>query len=51
MCHCIAESVVYFEEAVYRIEEGVSRLEVPVHRGGDLSQDLEVICYTRDGKV
>ena len=44
------ESTVFFPETVYRVQERTEKLEVSVQRVGDLTNDLEVICYTRDGK-
>lgn len=44
-----SESSVYFPEAVYRVQENAYSLDIPVRRDKDLSQPLDVICYTRDG--
>ena len=30
--------------------ENMTKLEIPIYRTGDLSQEMMVICYTRQGK-
>ncbi|XP_053399449.1 FRAS1-related extracellular matrix protein 2-like isoform X2 [Mercenaria mercenaria] len=43
------ESTVFFPEILYSVDEKVSKLEIPVYRTGDLSDELMVICYTAEG--
>lgn len=45
----ILESTVYMPEDVYEIEEDIGRLEIPVKRKGDISQEMMVICTTESG--
>ena len=46
----VAESVVYFPTPEYRVEESAGTLQVAVERAGDLSQELTVLCVTRNGE-
>ncbi|XP_020825655.1 LOW QUALITY PROTEIN: FRAS1-related extracellular matrix protein 2 [Phascolarctos cinereus] len=43
------ESTVFIPQSVYTIEEDIGELFIPIRRSGDVSQELMVICYTRQG--
>lgn len=43
------ESTVFFPEHTHTVEEDVGELFIPVHRSGDISQELMVVCYTQQG--
>lgn len=43
------ESTVFFPEAEMSVAENASQIEIAIHRTGDLSQELGVICSTREG--
>lgn len=43
------ESTVFFPEQTHSVEEDVGELFIPVHRSGDISQELMVVCYTQQG--
>ncbi|KAL4230244.1 extracellular matrix [Mactra antiquata] len=43
------ESVVFFPEKVYNIDEKIGDVEIPIHRTGDLSNELMVVCFTIEG--
>ncbi|XP_052795215.1 extracellular matrix protein 3-like isoform X1 [Mya arenaria] len=43
------EATVYFEGLSYKTMENGSHLDIPIVRTGDLSQELTVVCNTRDG--
>ncbi|XP_061608318.1 FRAS1-related extracellular matrix protein 2-like [Phyllopteryx taeniolatus] len=45
------ESSVFFPEALLSVEEDVGRLSIPVHRSGDISEELMVLCYTQQGSA
>lgn len=39
----------FFPEHTRTVEEDVGELFIPVHRSGDISQELMVVCYTQQG--
>ncbi|XP_036379748.1 FRAS1-related extracellular matrix protein 2-like [Megalops cyprinoides] len=41
------ESTVFITQSTYAIEEDSGEVLIPVHRGGDVSQELMVVCYTQ----
>ena len=43
------ESTVFFPENILSVEEDVGELFIPVHRSGDISEELMVVCYTQQG--
>ncbi|KAM8975891.1 FRAS1-related extracellular matrix protein 2 [Pelodytes ibericus] len=43
------ESTVFIPQSVYRIEEDIGELLIPVRRSGDVEEELMVICYTHQG--
>lgn len=43
------ESTVFFPGQIHSVEEDVGELFIPVHRSGDISQELMVVCYTQQG--
>ncbi|KAE8627259.1 hypothetical protein XENTR_v10006920 [Xenopus tropicalis] len=43
------ESTVFIPEPIYRIEEDIGELFIPVRRRGDLNQEMMVLCYTQQG--
>nr|XP_057942551.1 FRAS1-related extracellular matrix protein 2a [Doryrhamphus excisus] len=45
------ESTVFFPEPLLLVEEDVGRLSIPVHRSGDVSEELMVVCYTQQGSA
>lgn len=40
----------FIPDAVYEVEEDVGELLIPVHRTGDLANELMVQCLTESGK-
>ncbi|RVE63941.1 hypothetical protein OJAV_G00141250 [Oryzias javanicus] len=45
------ESSVFFPEQIHSVEEDVGELFIPVHRSGDVSEELMVICHTQQGSA
>ncbi|XP_061660319.1 FRAS1-related extracellular matrix protein 2-like [Syngnathoides biaculeatus] len=41
------ESRVFFTEALLSVAEDVGHLSIPVHRSGDVGEELTVLCYTQ----
>ncbi len=41
--------MVYIPEDVYEIEEDIGKIEIPVKRTGDISNEMMVICSTESG--
>ncbi|KAI5099849.1 FRAS1-related extracellular matrix protein 2 precursor, partial [Silurus meridionalis] len=45
------ESTVFIPQATLVVEEDIGELLVPIHRRGDLSEELMVLCYTLQGSA
>ncbi|XP_053702923.1 FRAS1-related extracellular matrix protein 2-like isoform X1 [Synchiropus splendidus] len=45
------ESTVFFPEQSRSVEEDVGELFIPLHRSGDVSQELMVVCFTQQGSA
>lgn len=47
----LTESSVFFPQASFAVEEDIGELLIPVHRRGDVSEELMVVCYTQQGAI
>uniref|UniRef100_A0A8C2JSQ5 FRAS1 related extracellular matrix 2a n=1 Tax=Cyprinus carpio TaxID=7962 RepID=A0A8C2JSQ5_CYPCA len=45
------ESTVFFPQASFAVEEDIGELLIPVHRRGDVSEELMVVCHTKQGSA
>ena len=45
-----SESLVSFPSAAYEVEEDIGEALIPIRREGDLSDELMLICETRQGE-
>ncbi|XP_059401005.1 FRAS1-related extracellular matrix protein 2-like [Carassius carassius] len=45
------ESTVFFPQASFAVEEDFRELLIPVHRRGDVSEELMVVCHTQQGSA
>uniref|UniRef100_A0A672PEX0 FRAS1-related extracellular matrix protein 2-like n=1 Tax=Sinocyclocheilus grahami TaxID=75366 RepID=A0A672PEX0_SINGR len=45
------ESTVFFPQASFAVEEDIGELLIPVHRRGDVSEELLVVCHTQQGSA
>ncbi|XP_053312033.1 FRAS1-related extracellular matrix protein 2 [Spea bombifrons] len=43
------ESTVFIPQSIFKIEEDIGELLIPVRRSGDVNEELMVICYTHQG--
>ncbi|CAB1418214.1 unnamed protein product [Pleuronectes platessa] len=50
-CDTRGKSTVFFPEQTHSVQEDVGELFIPVHRSGDISQELMVVCYTQQGSA
>lgn len=41
----------FFPQASFAVEEDIGELLIPVHRRGDVSEELMVVCYTQQGAI
>ena len=51
-CSCfssLTESTVFIPRASFGIDENIGELLIPVHRSGDVSEELMVVCHTLQG--
>ncbi|KTF93533.1 hypothetical protein cypCar_00016597, partial [Cyprinus carpio] len=47
----LTESTVFFPQASFAVEEDIGELLIPVHRRGDVSEELMVVCHTQQGSA
>ncbi|KAK5858567.1 hypothetical protein PBY51_002698 [Eleginops maclovinus] len=45
------ESTVFFPVQIHSVQEDVGELFIPVHRSGDISEELMVVCFTQQGSA
>ncbi|XP_051972903.1 FRAS1-related extracellular matrix protein 2-like isoform X2 [Xyrauchen texanus] len=45
------ESTVFFPQDSFAVEEDIGELLIPVHRRGDVSEELMVVCHTQQGSA
>ncbi|XP_016383874.1 FRAS1-related extracellular matrix protein 2-like isoform X2 [Sinocyclocheilus rhinocerous] len=45
------ESTVFFPQASFAVEEDIGEILIPVHRRGDVSEELLVVCHTQQGSA
>lgn len=41
----------FFPQASFAVEEDIGELLIPVHRRGDVSEELMVVCHTQQGAI
>lgn len=41
----------FFPQASFAVEEDIGELLIPVHRRGDVSEEMMVVCHTQQGAI